>query len=93
MSHDLAELVLQGLLGCVPCLVGFCGTDFSSSSSSFDPVQALLPESYHKVLLNIRKAEARNRKRQALKRAADSVEEDRPGKAKGDRYGCDISGA
>ncbi|XP_048362430.1 RRP12-like protein isoform X1 [Sphaerodactylus townsendi] len=50
----------------------------------FDPVQALLPESYRKVLLNIRKAEARNRKRQALKRAAGSVEEDRPVKSKGD---------
>ncbi|KAL8187480.1 UNVERIFIED_CONTAM: pre-rRNA processing protein [Gekko kuhli] len=50
----------------------------------FDPVQALLPESYRKVLLNIRKAEARNRKRQALKRAASSVEEDNPVRSKGD---------
>ncbi|XP_060097818.1 RRP12-like protein [Heteronotia binoei] len=50
----------------------------------FEPVQALLPDSYRKVLLNIRKAEARNRKRQALKRAASSVEEDRPVRSKGD---------
>ncbi|XP_028586368.2 RRP12-like protein [Podarcis muralis] len=45
----------------------------------FEPLQALLPESYRKVLLNIRKAEARNRKRQAVKRAAaTSVEEGGP---------------
>ncbi|KAM6442361.1 RRP12-like protein [Liasis olivaceus] len=44
----------------------------------FEPLHDLLPESYHKVLLNIRKAEARNRKRQAVKRAAaTSAEEER----------------
>ncbi|KAM3835428.1 RRP12-like protein isoform 1-T1 [Vipera latastei] len=44
----------------------------------FEPLQALLPESYHKVLLNIRKAESRNRKRQAMKRAAaTSAEEEK----------------
>uniref|UniRef100_A0A2D4NLC0 Ribosomal RNA-processing protein 12-like conserved domain-containing protein n=2 Tax=Micrurus surinamensis TaxID=129470 RepID=A0A2D4NLC0_MICSU len=44
----------------------------------FEPLQALLPESYRKVLLNIRKAESRNRKRQAVKRtAATSAEEER----------------
>uniref|UniRef100_A0A6J0V438 RRP12-like protein n=1 Tax=Pogona vitticeps TaxID=103695 RepID=A0A6J0V438_9SAUR len=42
----------------------------------FEPLKALLPESYHKVLLNIRKAEARNRKRQALKRAATTSAEE-----------------
>ncbi|KAH0623825.1 hypothetical protein JD844_006974 [Phrynosoma platyrhinos] len=42
----------------------------------FEPLQALLPESYHKVLLNIRKTEARNRKRQALKRAAATSSEE-----------------
>ncbi|KAF7253862.1 RRP12-like protein [Varanus komodoensis] len=41
-----------------------------------EPLQALLPESYRKVLLNLRKAEARNRKRQALKRAAATSTED-----------------
>lgn len=74
----------------MPDLAGFCGPDLSFSSPSFEPVQALLPESYHKVLLNLRKAEARNRKRQALKRAAGSVEEDRPERSKGYRYGSGI---
>ncbi|XP_060624215.2 RRP12-like protein [Anolis sagrei] len=46
----------------------------------FEPLQALLPEAYHKVLLNIRKTEARNRKRQALKRVgATSSEEEGAG--------------
>lgn len=50
-----------------------------------EPLQALLPECYRKVLLNIRKAEARNRKRKALKQAAaTSEEEEMPVKAKGD---------
>ncbi|XP_063163096.1 RRP12-like protein [Candoia aspera] len=42
----------------------------------FEPLQALLPESYRKVLLNIRKADARNRKRQAVKRAAATSTEE-----------------
>ncbi|XP_070609003.1 RRP12-like protein [Erythrolamprus reginae] len=51
----------------------------------FEPLQALLPESYRKVLLNIRKAEARNRKRQAVKRAvATSAEEGTLAPPKGD---------
>ncbi|XP_062988583.1 RRP12-like protein [Elgaria multicarinata webbii] len=41
-----------------------------------EPLQALLPESYRKVLVNLRKAEARNRKRQALKRAAAASAEE-----------------
>lgn len=67
---------------------GFCGTDLPSSPPSVEPLQALLPESYRKVLLNIRKAEARNRKRQALKQAAATSaaeEEGIPKRAKGDR--------
>ncbi|XP_053168440.1 RRP12-like protein isoform X3 [Hemicordylus capensis] len=51
-----------------------------------EPLKALLPESYRKVLLNIHKAEARNRKRQALKQAAATSEEEEgaPMQPKGD---------
>lgn len=57
------------------------------SHPRFEPLQALLPESYRKVLLNIRKAESRNRKRQAVKRAAaTSAEEGTLAPPKGDRY-------
>ncbi|NXG17389.1 RRP12 protein, partial [Grallaria varia] len=45
----------------------------------FELVKGLLPAEYHKVLVNIRKAEARNRKQRALKRAAaDADEEEAP---------------
>ncbi|NXP25115.1 RRP12 protein, partial [Scytalopus superciliaris] len=45
----------------------------------FELVKGLLPAEYHKVLVNIRKAEARNRKQRALKRAAaDTDEEEAP---------------
>ncbi|NXV71023.1 RRP12 protein, partial [Atlantisia rogersi] len=45
----------------------------------FELVKGLLPEEYHKVLVNIRKAEARSRKRRALKQAAaDADEEEAP---------------
>ncbi|NXT73283.1 RRP12 protein, partial [Zapornia atra] len=45
----------------------------------FELVKGLLPEEYHKVLVNIRKAEARSRKRRALKQAAaDTGEEEAP---------------
>ncbi|XP_064519144.1 RRP12-like protein [Pseudopipra pipra] len=45
----------------------------------FELVKGLLPPEYHKVLVNIRKAEARNRKQRALKRAAaDTDEEEAP---------------
>ncbi|KAG8435420.1 hypothetical protein GDO86_013382 [Hymenochirus boettgeri] len=42
----------------------------------FEMVKSMLPEEYHKVLLNIRKAEARNKKQKALKQAATEGEED-----------------
>ncbi|XP_069467683.1 RRP12-like protein [Ambystoma mexicanum] len=38
----------------------------------FDLVKGMLPEEYHKVLINIRKAEARSRKQRALKEAASA---------------------
>ncbi|NWI52355.1 RRP12 protein, partial [Calyptomena viridis] len=45
----------------------------------FELVKGLLPAEYHKVLVNIRKAEARNRKQRALKQAAaDTDEEEAP---------------
>ncbi|KAM8806123.1 RRP12-like protein [Eudromia elegans] len=44
----------------------------------FELVQGLLPAEYHKVLVNIRKAEARSRKQRALKRAAEEEEEEAP---------------
>ncbi|NP_001075884.1 RRP12-like protein [Xenopus tropicalis] len=42
----------------------------------FELVKSMLPEAYHKVLVNIRKAEARNKKQKALKQAAAVGEED-----------------
>uniref|UniRef100_A0A8D0H602 Ribosomal RNA processing 12 homolog n=1 Tax=Sphenodon punctatus TaxID=8508 RepID=A0A8D0H602_SPHPU len=52
----------------------------------FEPVRALLPDSYRKVLLNIRKAEARSRKQKARKEAAAAGEEEEvaPAQTKGD---------
>ncbi|XP_059676941.1 RRP12-like protein isoform X2 [Gavia stellata] len=45
----------------------------------FELVQGLLPAEYHKVLVNIRKAEARSRKQRALRQAAaDTDEEEAP---------------
>ncbi|XP_053548481.1 RRP12-like protein [Bombina bombina] len=40
----------------------------------FDVVKNMLPEEYHKVLINIRKAESRTKKQKALKQAADEGE-------------------
>ncbi|KAG9484706.1 RRP12-like protein isoform X2 [Eleutherodactylus coqui] len=42
----------------------------------FDLVKDMLPEDYHKVLVNIRKAEAKNKKQKALKQAAAEGDED-----------------
>ncbi|KAM3912961.1 RRP12-like protein isoform 2-T2 [Leptodactylus fuscus] len=51
----------------------------------FDLVKEMLPTDYHKVLVNIRKAEAKNKKRKALKQAASEGDEDEEGtKRKGD---------
>uniref|UniRef100_A0A8B9S599 Ribosomal RNA processing 12 homolog n=1 Tax=Apteryx owenii TaxID=8824 RepID=A0A8B9S599_APTOW len=51
----------------------------------FELVQGLLPAEYHKVLVNIRKAEARNRKQRALRQAAaDADEEEAPLQPRGD---------
>ncbi|NXG58608.1 RRP12 protein, partial [Hemiprocne comata] len=45
----------------------------------FELVKGLLPAEYHKVLVNIRKAEARSRKQRALRQAAaDAGEEEAP---------------
>ncbi|KAM4703390.1 RRP12-like protein [Rhinophrynus dorsalis] len=41
----------------------------------FELVKSMLPEQYHKVLVNIRKAEARNKKQRALKRSSSEGEE------------------
>ncbi|XP_073650223.1 RRP12-like protein isoform X2 [Tursiops truncatus] len=52
----------------------------------FELVRKLLPEEYQKVLVNIRKAEARARKQRALSQAAaeEEVEEEEPFRGKGD---------
>ncbi|XP_059957439.1 RRP12-like protein [Mesoplodon densirostris] len=52
----------------------------------FELVRKLLPEEYQKVLVNIRKAEARARKQRALSQAAaeEEVEEEEPFQGKGD---------
>ncbi|XP_018428299.1 PREDICTED: RRP12-like protein isoform X1 [Nanorana parkeri] len=51
----------------------------------FDLVKSMLPEEYHKVLVNIRKAEAKNKKQKTLKQAASNTEEeDEDTKRKGD---------
>ncbi|NXB05579.1 RRP12 protein, partial [Cnemophilus loriae] len=42
----------------------------------FELVKGLLPAEYHKVLVNIRKAESRSRKQRALKRAAADMDEE-----------------
>ncbi|XP_062466432.1 RRP12-like protein [Pezoporus occidentalis] len=42
----------------------------------FELVKGLLPAEFHKVLVNLRKAEARNRKQRALRRAAASTDEE-----------------
>lgn len=53
---------------------------------SFELVQGLLPAEFHKVLVNIRKAEARSRKQRALRQAAaEGEEEEAPVQPKGDR--------
>lgn len=51
----------------------------------FDLVKSMLPEEYHKVLVNIRKAEAKSRKLRALKDAASTdVSEEPASRRKGD---------
>ncbi|XP_030807454.1 RRP12-like protein isoform X2 [Camarhynchus parvulus] len=42
----------------------------------FELVKGLLPAEYHKVLVNIRKAESRSRKQRALKKAAADMDEE-----------------
>uniref|UniRef100_A0A8C3UG24 Ribosomal RNA processing 12 homolog n=1 Tax=Catharus ustulatus TaxID=91951 RepID=A0A8C3UG24_CATUS len=42
----------------------------------FELVKGLLPAEYHKVLVNIRKAESRSRKQRALKKAAAGMDEE-----------------
>ncbi|KFP30446.1 RRP12-like, partial [Colius striatus] len=44
----------------------------------FELVKGLLPAEYHKVLVNIRKAETRSRKQRALQAAAETDEEEPP---------------
>uniref|UniRef100_A0A2K6UCH4 Ribosomal RNA processing 12 homolog n=1 Tax=Saimiri boliviensis boliviensis TaxID=39432 RepID=A0A2K6UCH4_SAIBB len=54
----------------------------------FELVKRLLPEEYHRVLVNIRKAEARAKRHRALSQAAaeeeDEEEEEEPAQGKGD---------
>uniref|UniRef100_A0A8C5MNI8 RRP12-like protein n=1 Tax=Leptobrachium leishanense TaxID=445787 RepID=A0A8C5MNI8_9ANUR len=53
----------------------------------FDVVKSMLPEEYHKVLVNIRKAEAKNKKQKALKQASsqgETEDDDTETKGKGD---------
>ncbi|XP_036351807.2 RRP12-like protein [Ochotona princeps] len=53
----------------------------------FELVKGLLPEEYHRVLVNIRKAEARAKRHRALSQAAEEEEEDEeeePAQGKGD---------
>lgn len=55
----------------------------------FELVKGLLPEEYHRVLVNIRKAEARAKRHRALNQAAmeeeEQEEEEEPAQGKGDR--------
>ncbi|XP_023785501.1 RRP12-like protein isoform X2 [Cyanistes caeruleus] len=52
----------------------------------FELVKGLLPAEYHKVLVNIRKAESRSRKQRALKKAAADMDEEEapPSQPRGD---------
>uniref|UniRef100_F6X6Z7 Ribosomal RNA processing 12 homolog n=1 Tax=Monodelphis domestica TaxID=13616 RepID=F6X6Z7_MONDO len=50
----------------------------------FELVKGLLPEDYHRVLVNIRKAEARSKKQRALQEAVSMDEDDGPPQARGD---------
>lgn len=55
--------------------------------SSFELVKSMLPEEHHKVLLNIRKAEARTRRRkQASEQQEDSESEEEKPKTKSERW-------
>lgn len=63
-------------------------TCVSPSPPRFELVKKLLPEEYHKVLVNIRKAESRAKKHRALNQAAveeEEEEEEEPVQGKGDR--------
>lgn len=54
----------------------------------FELVKGLLPEEYHKVLVNIRKAEARAKRHRALSQATEEEEqeeEEESAQGKGDR--------
>ncbi|GCB81898.1 hypothetical protein scyTo_0023037, partial [Scyliorhinus torazame] len=51
----------------------------------FEMIDSMVPEEYHRVLVNIRKAEARSRRQRALKRGASGSEsEDETPKQNGD---------
>ncbi|XP_028916752.1 RRP12-like protein [Ornithorhynchus anatinus] len=50
----------------------------------FELVKGLLPEDYHRVLVNIRKAEARSKKQRALRQAAAEEEEEEPVQLRGE---------
>ncbi|GCC34024.1 hypothetical protein chiPu_0012497 [Chiloscyllium punctatum] len=51
----------------------------------FEMIDSMIPEEYHRVLVNIRKAEARNKRQRALKRAESGSEnEDETPKQNGD---------
>lgn len=54
----------------------------------FELVKSMLPADQHKVLVNIRKTEARNKRRKLVVKTEedDSDTEDETPKAKGERY-------
>lgn len=55
--------------------------------SRFELVKSMLPEEHHKVLVNIRKAEARSKRRkQASEEQDDSADEEEGPKMKSERY-------
>ncbi|XP_037660689.1 RRP12-like protein isoform X1 [Choloepus didactylus] len=66
---------------------GFLIPPETSWGTRFELVKGLLPEEYHKVLVNIRKAEARAKRQRALKQAAVEEEDDEkeePAQGRGD---------
>lgn len=63
-------------------------SSFFSAIYRFELVKGLLPEEYHRVLVNIKKAEARAKRHRALSQAAEEEEEEEeeePAQGKGDR--------
>lgn len=53
--------------------------------SSFELVKSMLPAEHHKVLANIRKAEARTKRKKQVSEQDDSQSEEEAPKTKGER--------